>query len=66
MGDSIIRLTVDDEAKAFIDKHCRQRGMTRAELMVRATLAFCGASPFSEAEEEQIRKLAREEMSKSL
>ncbi|GAG21802.1 unnamed protein product, partial [marine sediment metagenome] len=37
------------------------RGMTRSEFMVRAALAFTGASPFTDAEVKAIREIVREE-----
>ncbi len=55
-----VKLSVDEDALAMIDKEIKARGMTRSEFMVRAALAFTGASPFTAAEEEAIRKIITE------
>lgn len=58
--EKTIRLSVDIQALKLIDTEIRKRGMTRSEFMVRAALAFTGASPFTEAEERAIRAIVTE------
>ena len=65
MADKQIKLNVDEDALKMIDKAIRQRGMTRSEFMVRASLSFCDANPFSKAEMTAIRKIVRNEIDKN-
>lgn len=55
-----IKLSVDVQALKLIDKEIKARGMTRSEFMVRASLAFTGASPFTDAEDKAIRAIITE------
>ena len=55
--EETLKLSVNVDALAMIDKECRARGMNRSEFFTRAALSFCGASPFTDAEEKEILKI---------
>ena len=65
MASKQIKIDVDLEALAMIDKAIKQRGMTRSEFMVHASLSFCDANPFSKSELTTIRKIVRAEIAKN-